>query len=168
MSKKLFPSEKIVDRKLGSKNGGVNPQKVLIVDDDPDIVMLYSILLTRDGFETKSAGNGLEAYDLVRDTPDNEMFDLIVTDIQMPTLDGIELVEALRKENHSMPVLYITGAAMGKYRDRLKTAGMTHIIYKPFEYTELNRQVTNILDQEVIIGAPDKSGSPGPWAKEVV
>jgi DNA-binding NtrC family response regulator len=95
-------------------------RQILIVDDDPGVLLILRATLERmaNGYLIVTASNGTEALDRIDDTP----FDLVVTDIIMPGIDGIQLVEEIRARQIDIPVLWIT--AHGCYnlqadRDRL-------------------------------------------------
>jgi len=80
--------------------------RVLLVEDDPEIRMLLRIALTNDGFNVVEAQNGAAALDVL----DSATPDVVVTDLLMPLIDGIELVRFLRasKAHANLPVLVIT------------------------------------------------------------
>lgn len=69
--------------------------KILIIEDDPSLLQLYSIALRKEGYDTFLAHNGQEAWDVI----EREHIDLIMTDIMMPVMDGYEFVELLRRSN---------------------------------------------------------------------
>ena len=103
---------------------------VLIVEDDPETRHLYAELLHRSGFETDQAHNGFQALDKALASPRP---DLILTDIAVPGMDGIELCRKLRADERtrSIPVLAITGYDDRHYPDRIRTAGADGVLLKP-------------------------------------
>jgi CheY-like chemotaxis protein len=100
------------------------------VEDDPETRHFYADLLHRSGFETDQAHNGFQALDkaLASRRPD-----LILTDIAVPGMDGIELCRKLRADERtrSIPVLAITGYEDRQYPDRIRTAGADGVLLKP-------------------------------------
>ena len=78
--------------------------RILIAEDDWELRQLFSHVLTKNGYAVKGVSNGQEALDAV----DMEYFDLIISDIMMPVMDGYELVRALRGTGSTTPVLMIT------------------------------------------------------------
>ena len=87
---------------------------ILIVDDDPSLLDLIRLHLTNAGYQVRTAGNGIEAgYAVLREPPD-----LLITDVQMPDMDGFALVEALRKDASlpRVPVIFLTALAQGEPR----------------------------------------------------
>jgi two-component system chemotaxis response regulator CheY len=89
---------------------------ILVVDDDPNMRELLRIHLSNAGYEVNVARDGVEAgYGLLRSRPD-----LIISDVNMPHLDGFEFVAAMRQEPrfHGIPVIFLTTAAEGEPRGR--------------------------------------------------
>ena len=77
---------------------------ILVVDDEPHMRRVLEIALSKLGHRVLAAGNGREAADLVQaDTPD-----LVITDLRMPVMDGLELLSWLRRHEFEMPVIVIT------------------------------------------------------------
>ena len=78
--------------------------KILIAEDDRELRQLFTHVLVKSGYTVKGVGNGQEALDAL----DTDYYDLIVTDIMMPVMDGYELVRQLRESSSTTPVLMIT------------------------------------------------------------
>jgi two-component system nitrogen regulation response regulator NtrX len=78
---------------------------ILIVDDEPSILQTLSGLLSDEGFEVTTAANGYEALKII----DAESPDLVLLDIWMPGIDGIETLKEIKKENPTIQVIIITG-----------------------------------------------------------
>ena len=114
--------------------------KILVVDDDPNILELVSIQLTQAGYTVKKASNGFEALTLIEeDCPD-----LAVVDVMMPGMDGYELTKQIRSET-DIPVLLLT--AKGELEDKEKgfLSGSDDYVVKPFEPKELQFRINAIL-----------------------
>ncbi len=81
-------------------------ERVLIVDDDPDIVRLVTYNLTQSAFEVINAGTGRQALEIVQNRPP----DLIILDLMLPDVDGIEVCRSLRSHQVSMqiPIIMLT------------------------------------------------------------
>ena len=73
--------------------------KILVVEDDKELLSLFKHVLIKNGYDAVGAGNGQEALKLL----DSEYFDMIISDIMMPVMDGYELVRALRESGNSYP-----------------------------------------------------------------
>jgi DNA-binding response OmpR family regulator len=116
--------------------------RILIVDDDAHIVRVMSIWLTRHGHETLCAGNGADALAIV----ERESVDLIISDMNMPILDGQDLAVALRERGRSdIPMMFLTARC-----DQEKLAGRlrgfnAQILPKPFVPSRLVTQIEALL-----------------------
>lgn len=117
---------------------------VLIVEDDPETRHLYAEVFHRSGFETDEAHNGHQAFAKALALPRP---DLILTDIAVPGLDGIELCRKLRADDRtrSIPVLAITGYDDRHYPDRMRTAGADQVLMKPCEWDVLVSEARRLL-----------------------
>ena len=105
--------------------------RVLLVEDDPETRHFYAGLLAADGFDTHEAHNGFQAFaKAIETTPD-----LVVTDIAVPGLDGIELCRRLRADprTRSVRVLAVTGYDDRQYPDRAIEAGANRVLLKPVD-----------------------------------
>ena len=102
-----------------------------------------------NGYETFSARNGKEALDqVVSSQISGERFDLIITDIVMPEMSGIELMEKLDEWRFKARVLVITGFLNDEYQDRLKALEKVNVLEKPFESETLVNMVKECMDGE--------------------
>ena len=108
---------------------------ILVVDDYLVTLRILSTQLRKGGHEVVTAGNGKEA--LCRVTEQN--FDLAIIDIAMPDMDGITLLEKLRKEHGqtTMPIIMLTASALDEDRLRAQLAGATDFLTKPISSWEL-------------------------------
>ena len=79
--------------------------KILIVDDDADMMMITERWLTKAGYEVAKVASGREALDMLR----SEAFDLVLLDYSMPDMDGKDTLIAIRKDNEDIKVLFRTG-----------------------------------------------------------
>jgi two-component system cell cycle response regulator DivK len=116
---------------------------ILVVDDDPEARQFFSEALQRDGFLTDQAHNGHQAFQKALDrTPA-----LILTDIAVPGIDGIELCRRLRADHRTrtIPVLAITGYEDREYPDRARTAGANCILAKPCDPALLVTEARRLL-----------------------
>jgi DNA-binding response OmpR family regulator len=117
--------------------------KVLIVDDEPHLRLLYETELRRAGFETMTASNaaqGLEFVDTMRP-------DLVVLDIRMAGMDGIEALQRILERNNSIPVVLNT--AFSSYRDNYLTWAADAYVTKSSDVTELVSTVKNLLEERL-------------------
>ena len=117
--------------------------RILIVEDDPATRNFYSTALARDGFQIEEAHNGHQAFaKALESSPD-----LIVTDIAVPGLDGIELCRRLRADvrTRTIPVLAITGHGDRQYPDRARVAGADQVLTKPCDVQVLLSEARRLL-----------------------
>jgi two-component system OmpR family response regulator len=116
-------------------------ERVLVVDDEPNIADLVATALRYEGFEVQTGGNGraaLEGVDAFRP-------DLVVLDIMLPDLDGFEVARRLRQEARRTPILFLTAKDATEDKVRGLTLGGDDYVTKPFSLEELLARVRAIL-----------------------
>jgi DNA-binding NarL/FixJ family response regulator len=120
-------------------------KQLLLIDDDPNLILLVKDYLEFRGYQVTTAENGREALDLL----ELEIPDMIICDVMMPEMDGYELVRHIRQDirTNRIPVLFLS--AKGQSYDRVKglTEGADVYMVKPFEPEELVAQVESSLNQ---------------------
>jgi CheY-like chemotaxis protein len=117
---------------------------VLVVEDDPETRRFYSDALARGGFSVDQAHNGHQAFQkAVELAPD-----LILSDIALPGLDGIELCRRLRADarTRAIPVLAMTGYGDRHYPERARFAGADHILIKPCDADVIVAESRRLLE----------------------
>lgn len=105
-------------------------KKILIADDSRSVRQLLLFVLEQDGYGVDSAENGAEALVLAR----ANHYDMVITDINMPVMGGIELIQQLRTLDHyrKLPILTLTAEATNPMKQKGRDAGATGWIVKPF------------------------------------
>jgi two-component system OmpR family response regulator len=118
-----------------------NPLRVLVVDDEPALAELLSMALRYEGWEVRTAGDGLGAVRGARDFRP----DAVVLDVMLPDFDGLEVLRRLRAEQADMPVLFLT--ARDAVEDRIAglTAGGDDYVTKPFSLEEVVARLRALL-----------------------
>ncbi len=118
---------------------------ILIVDDDNRLRNLLRQYLSQNGFEVLDAPNAVSAEKIIQ----NFHVDLMILDVMMPGLNGIEFTRQLRAENELIPILMLT--AMGQSQDRLNglKSGVDDYLTKPFNPEELLIRIQNILKKQI-------------------
>jgi DNA-binding NarL/FixJ family response regulator len=148
----------IYDRIIMKGSTDRDRKKLLLVDDDPNLVLLVRDYLEFRGYEVISASNGREALE----TLDNNIPDMIICDVMMPEVDGYSFVADLRKRQDIgwIPVLFLS--AKGQSQDRIKGLNLGADVYmvKPFEPEELVAQVESSLSQSGRIRQYADTGAP--------
>jgi two-component system OmpR family response regulator len=124
--------------------------RVLVVDDERNIVVLIATALRYEGFEVGTAEDGAQALAAVRDFAP----DLVVLDVMLPDADGFELQARIRGDGQDVPVLFLT--ARGAVADRVRglTLGADDYMTKPFSLDELVARVHAILRRTSDSAAP--------------
>lgn len=129
---------------------------ILIVEDDREICQLYSRILAKNGYQITGVSNGQEALDAI----DKTYFDLIISDIMMPVMNGYELVQALRESGYNTPVMMIT--AKDAFDDKRQgfLSGSDDYMVKPVDLEEMVLRVGALLrrskishDRRIVLGA---------------
>lgn len=117
-------------------------KRILVVDDEPDIVYALQSRLTGEGYGVITAFDGKEALNKVG----SQRPDLMLLDIIMPEMDGMEVLKKLRKIDPDLPVIVITAYPSLELKDILKY-GASGYIRKPFETKELKRAIKKGLEE---------------------
>lgn len=117
--------------------------RILVVDDESIVHSFVSDALEDDGFNILTASNGMEALEIF----EREPVDLLITDIRMPKMDGVELVKRAKAIKPDLMVIYMTGYAnLNSAKDAIKQ-GASDYIMKPFELNEIRQAVYKAIDQ---------------------
>lgn len=113
----------------------VHVPRVLVVDDSLSVRQSLSQLIEDAGFEVRVARDGIEAMDMIRE----QMPDIVLADMEMPRMNGLELTAAIRnqEETQGLPVIMITSRSMQKHRDEATKAGVSEYMTKPFAEDQL-------------------------------
>jgi CheY-like chemotaxis protein len=121
-------------------------KKALVVDDEFHIVQVVAIKLRNNGFEVLTADNGSQAYQLACEHHP----DVIVTDYQMPSMTGIELIEKLRQNESTAdtPVLMLTARGFAIEERQKETLRIAACLSKPFSPREVLQNIEQILSQK--------------------
>jgi two-component system OmpR family response regulator len=115
--------------------------RLLVVDDEPNIVELLSASLRYAGFDVSSARSGREAVDRIRELRP----DLVVLDVMMPGVDGFSVLRQLRGHGNDIPVLFLTAKDAGEDRVAGLTLGADDYVTKPFSLAEVIARIHAIL-----------------------
>lgn len=122
---------------------------ILIVDDEPAILFTLAFVLRTHGYKVSQAGDGREALEMTESAWDQgEPFDLILTDIQMPRMNGIDFIDALKANGMTLPIFVLTGTRDMELMKRLMNRGCSGFLFKPCDFREIASRVQAILEQE--------------------
>lgn len=117
---------------------------MLFIDDEPATVNLVTIMMTKLGYNIRAENSPVEALKLFREQPDQ--FDLVITDLTMPEMTGIQLSSEIHKIAPSIPVILMTG--YGKMIDHdmpLRHYGINRLLKKPLKLAHLALAVKEVL-----------------------
>ena len=130
-------------------------QDILIVDDEPSVVEVVSLYLRREGFSVRSAGDGEQALVAI----DSQLPTLIILDLMLPKIDGMEIMRQLRQRSTDVPIIMLT--ARGQETDRIYglELGADDYVVKPFSPAELVARVKAVL-RRTLPGASSENGGP--------
>ncbi len=132
-------------------------ERLLVVDDSPAIRHLVGDSLTRQGFEVTTAGDGREGLD--KAVAADPVFDMVITDYDMPRMTGFELVHALKNEpkTRDLPILMLTARDTRRDRAQMRAAGLTAYLVKPFSSDKCVAMVERMLAERRLRAYKDAS-----------
>jgi two-component system, cell cycle response regulator DivK len=118
-------------------------RRVLIVDDNEDTRDMYSLYLQHGGWHVEVKLDGEEGLEAAR----SRSFDVIVMDLSMPRMDGVEATRRLKADERTrqIPVLIVTGHALGSYAAEAKAAGADGFCLKPCPPEQLEKEIERVL-----------------------
>jgi len=124
-------------------NESLQRKQLLLCDDEVHILRAAEFKFKRAGYEVRCAGDGQEGWEQI----EQRLPDLVVTDLQMPRLDGFELVERIRQHEHTrhLPVIMLTAKGYELQHGDADQLGIVRILAKPFSPRELLQLVEETL-----------------------
>jgi two-component system, sensor histidine kinase and response regulator len=148
-------SDKKIEKGITSEYSPTLSGYALIVDDNRLNRIALGSILKKMGMKSKSVGNGAQAIESVT----NESFDVILMDLQMPEMDGLEATRRIRhlgKKYLNLPIIAVTANTYIKDYDLMKTAQINDVIFKPIQFDQLNQMLRKYIKQENEIYIPDE------------
>ena len=119
---------------------------ILIVEDDKEICQLYSKVLIKNGYQVTGAANGKEALEAM----ESNYFDLIISDIMMPGIDGFEFASTVRSLNNDIPILFMTARDDFASKQRAFGIGIDDYMTKPIDLDEMFLRIGALLRRSKI------------------
>ena len=116
-------------------------EKILVIDDDAMVLQLSEDILKRTDYEVKTAADGAEGIRLI----EKETFDLIITDVKMPDMNGLEVLKRAKNISPWMPVLMVTGFGDIPTAVKAVKMGAADFVEKPLERESFLRLVANYI-----------------------
>ena len=121
------------------------PSKLLIIDDNREILSIFKDFFIKKRYEVFSASDGLEGLKLLE--TEEQGFDLVITDLVMPNISGVALISIIKKRFPDTPVIAITG--WGEHPEALATeAQADKVLEKPFELSELDKAINELISSK--------------------
>jgi|SRR6266436_3698428 DNA-binding NtrC family response regulator len=116
-------------------------ERILVVDDEKNVRVLFSRILQKEGYEVECASSGSEAIEKLA----RSSFDLVVTDLKMNGVDGLDVVRRGKTVNHAVPFILITGYGTAQTAVTAAKEGADVFLMKPIEITDLKMAVKKAL-----------------------
>ena len=123
----------------------MSKQQILIVDDNPNMSSLLSEMLEIFEFDSKRAGNGQEALNILG----GEEFSMVITDLRMPEMSGSELLKSIKKTRPELPVIVISGYNLAEEEDTLMADLADGFINKPFKMVDIENLLKKFFKARV-------------------
>ena len=115
--------------------------KILFVEDEEDLITIISDTLTKLQANFQTATNGQIALDKILDNSD---FDLVVTDINMPVMSGLELIEKVQETNKDLPFIIMSAHTEPEYIKKAEELGIDNYLLKPFDFIKFINLVAEL------------------------
>ena len=132
---------------FGAKTGN---GRVLIVDDEPDIRRVVRMTLQKAGYDVLEAEDGQKAIEVINTGENRLMLDVIICDIRMPKVNGVEAIAYFRKEYPRVPLIVLTGFPDTEMATSFLRDGVVDYLVKPVEGEKVKAAVAKAMDQREI------------------
>jgi two-component system, cell cycle response regulator CpdR len=127
---------------MTAKPSQLPAKRILLAEDDDSMRGYLELALKRAGYEVTSCANGKDAFDRISQEP----FTLLLTDIVMPLMDGIELARRASEQDPQLKIMFITGFAAVTLNNGVETPKDARVLSKPFHLKDLVREVDMLLE----------------------
>ena len=117
---------------------------ILIVDDEPDVLFFISKVFQPQGYHTLTADSGIQALKYLQEL--RGKIDLVLLDLRMPEMGGVQVLKAIRRDYADLPVVVLT--AYGEHRREVEAIGVEGFMTKPYSLEELYQKVASVLERE--------------------
>jgi two-component system, cell cycle sensor histidine kinase and response regulator CckA len=124
-------------------------ERILVVDDEPSLAMANKKMLEHLGYEVDCRASSNEALEVFRRQPPGKAFDLVITDMTMPHLSGVDLARELHRLQPGLPVILCTGFSEQVNADKARNLGIQGFLMKPAVLRELAELIRKVLDERV-------------------
>ncbi len=139
------PPADFIEKKIELFTG---TEKIMIVDDEPDILKTLQLFLKKRGYKTQAFNDGVSALHAFKQNPDE--FDLIITDMAMPNMAGDKLSREILTIRKSMPIILCTGFSEAISEDKALDMGISRYVQKPVRGSIMTAIIRELLDKKII------------------
>lgn len=146
-SSEIWPDSAVNSGELGSQKPWEGQrdmaQRVLLIEDEPNIIEAISFILSRDGWTVHTHSDGETANDRIKATPP----DLVILDVMLPGKSGYDILRDIRadSETSDLPVLMLTARGQARDRELAERLGANHFMVKPFSNDEVLQRVRDLV-----------------------
>ena len=135
-------TKKETTKSVSTNPGQAISRRILVAEDNKNIQRVVFRILDFMGFEVAFAANGVEALSLFL----KNSFDLVLTDLEMPVMDGWSLTHCIKERSPNAPVVLMTGADRETVLKKVESAPIDSVIFKPFLLDDFQSTVQRVLD----------------------
>lgn len=123
-------------------------ERILVTDDEPDVLMIVQTGLEAEGYDVITATNGPDALEIA----EREQPDLILLDVMMPNMDGFEVLGKLKDGDKTakIPVIMLTGLSDRSKIQQALVSGIDYYVVKPFDFDDLTNKVRTALEEAAL------------------
>ncbi len=132
------------DLMFGAKSGN---GRILVVDDEPDIRKIVRMTLDKAGYQTLEAEDGEKAIEVINTGENRLMLDVMICDIRMPKINGVEAIAYFQKEYPRVPLIVLTGFPDTEMAASFLRQGVVDYLVKPVEGEKLKATVARAMEQ---------------------
>ena len=136
----------------GMFSGRESEGLVLVVDDEPDVRKVVGMTLKKAGYDVIEAEDGEKGIEEVKKGENSILLNLIITDIRMPNMNGIDVINYYKKEWPSIPIIVLTGFPDLEMATTMLKHGVSDYLVKPVESDKLRASVAKALEQREVRG----------------
>ena len=136
----------------GMFSGRESEGLVLIVDDEPDVRKVVRMTLEKSGYNVVEAEDGEKGIEEIKKGENSILLNLIITDIRMPNMNGIDVINYYRKQWPSIPIIVLTGFPDLEMATTMLQHGVSDYLVKPVESAKLRASVAKALEQREVRG----------------
>jgi PAS domain S-box-containing protein len=148
-----------IDQEVPAKHAlAGHAERILYVDDDEALVFMMTRMLRRLNYEVKGFQHPAEALQEFSTNP--TQYDVLITDMSMPQLDGPDLVTKVREIRHDLPIVMVTGYIRPEDIEKARDLGVDNLVLKPNTVQEMSEVLSGILGRKANVAAPTPASNP--------